>query len=174
MTKEEKKAYDKRRYETHKAEILTQKAEYNQTQLGRANRLRNNYIRNDRQAGRIGDTLPDNYVTSQWIIDNIFNSKCAHSGESDWRKLGCNRLDNSKPHTIDNVEPCTKEYNDKLASEDKSKHVAQINRLTGEVIAVYPSIMEAHRDTGVDQSNICQCCKGNLKSVGGYVWQYLN
>lgn len=45
-------------------------------------------------------------LTAQWIVENIFSKSCVHCGETDWHKLGCNRLDNLKPHTMDNVEPC--------------------------------------------------------------------
>ena len=42
----------------------------------------------------------------------------------------------------------------------------------GEFIAEYPSIMEAERRVGCDKGNICKCCKGKYKSVGGYIWKY--
>ncbi len=42
----------------------------------------------------------------------------------------------------------------------------------GEFIAEYPSIMEASRQTGCNQGHICDCCKGNRKSAGGYIWKY--
>ena len=42
----------------------------------------------------------------------------------------------------------------------------------GIFIAEYPSIMEAERQTGCSHGNICACCKGKLKSCGGYVWRY--
>ena len=58
-------------------------------------------------------------MTAQWIVENIFSQPCAHCGENNWEKIGCNRLDNDKPHTKDNVEPCCKECNDRLAALDK-------------------------------------------------------
>lgn len=46
-------------------------------------------------------------LTREWIITNIFtDKKCVYCGESDWAKLGCDRVDNSKPHTPDNVVCC--------------------------------------------------------------------
>lgn len=42
----------------------------------------------------------------------------------------------------------------------------------GEFIAEYPSIMEASRQTGCNQSSICQCCKGKYKTAGGFIWKY--
>jgi len=51
---------------------------------------------------------------AQWIVDNIYSKPCVHCGETDWHKLGCNRLNNDLPHTKDNVEPCCWECNNKL------------------------------------------------------------
>ena len=42
----------------------------------------------------------------------------------------------------------------------------------GELIAEYPSIMEAERQTGCNNGHICKCCKGKYKSTGGYIWKY--
>ena len=42
----------------------------------------------------------------------------------------------------------------------------------GELMKEWPSACEAERQLGILQSNICQCCKGYRKSVGGYIWRY--
>lgn len=62
-------------------------------------------------------------LTAKWIVDNIFSKSCVHCGETDWHKLGCNRLDNSKPHTMDNVEPCCCKCNRKLPRPNARKTV---------------------------------------------------
>ena len=51
------------------------------------------------------------------------------------------------------------------------KAVLQFSR-DGEFIAEYSSLMEAERKTSLPASNICACCKGKLKSTGGYIWKY--
>ena len=43
---------------------------------------------------------------------------------------------------------------------------------SGEFIAEYPSIKEAGRQTGCNRGNICNCCKGERKSCGGFIWKY--
>ena len=85
------------------------KLPYNKTPKGRAVYLLNRYKSSDKEHNR-----GESDLTSQWIVENIFSKPCAHCGETDWRKIGCNRLDNSKPHTMDNVEPCCGECNRKL------------------------------------------------------------
>lgn len=113
MTKEEKREYDRRRYQAskekiaariaeyyqvNKEEVAVQKAEYRATPIGRAVNLLSGYRQSDKKHNRGECTL-----TPQWIVDNIFNKPCHYCGESDWHKIGCDRIDNSKPHTEDNV-----------------------------------------------------------------------
>lgn len=65
----------------------------------RAHNLARNYKKDDEKDGRGESTL-----TTGWIKNNIFSGqKCVYCGEDDWHKLGCDRIDNTKPHTPDNV-----------------------------------------------------------------------
>lgn len=98
--------YYKSYRETHKKEKSETDKKYRATPMGRAHYLLSSYKRKDKEYNRgEGD------LTAQWIVDNIFTKPCAHCGETDWHKLGCNRLDNSKPHTKDNVETCCRKCN---------------------------------------------------------------
>lgn len=40
-------------------------------------------------------------------------------------------------------------------------------------VAQYNSIAEAARETGADASSISACCRGKLKTVKGYKWEYI-
>ena len=42
----------------------------------------------------------------------------------------------------------------------------------GTFVKEWPSLSEAYRQLGIFRSNICDCLKGRLKSVGGFVWRY--
>ena len=129
--------------------------------------LKNNYKRKDKMYGRgQGD------LTRDWIIEHILFQPCAHCGVMGWDIIGCNRLDDTKPHTMDNVEPCCKECNDRLHTKDQSIQVAQIDIATGEVIAVYNSASEAAKVNGFDQGAITKCCLGDRKTHKGYIWKY--
>ena len=44
--------------------------------------------------------------------------------------------------------------------------------LEGNYIAGYPSLMEAERQVGIDNSAICACCKGIHKYTKGFIWSY--
>lgn len=39
-------------------------------------------------------------------------------------------------------------------------------------LAEYPSASEASRQTKIQLSDICSCCRGRLKSAGKYFWRY--
>lgn len=98
-------------YQKYKAEITEKHNKYDKTPMGRAHHLLCAYNQSDKLNDRgKGD------LSSRWIVENIFTKPCAHCGETDWTKLGCNRLDNSKPHTMDNVEPCCMKCNLKVSS----------------------------------------------------------
>ena len=51
----------------------------------------------------------------------------------------------------------------------KCKEICQYD-INYNLICVYPSIMEAHRQTGIAQPNISACVSGRLHSAGGYFW----
>ena len=98
------------------------------TPYGRATYLLTNYRNMDILNGFNKDSCD---LTVKWIMDNIFSKPCAHCGESDWHKIGCNRLDNSKPHTMDNVEPCCMECNVELVHPKKRIARIRLETKTG-------------------------------------------
>lgn len=85
----------------HKEDIAKYQAEYYQTKKGKAKHLFNTYKSSDKKYNRGECTL-----TAEWIVENIFSQPCHYCGRTDWRKMGCDRIDNSLPHTPDNVVPC--------------------------------------------------------------------
>ena len=113
----------KRYYNDNREKILQDRKEntqanteymkkYRNTKIGRANMLLQRYMARDEETNRGECNL-----TVKWIVDNIFSKPCAHCGVNDWHKIGCNRLDNTKGHTKNNVEPCCKPCNDRLGLE---------------------------------------------------------
>lgn len=97
--------------EEHKDEIVEIKRKYLNTKEGRASNLIRAYKQEDKKRGR-GDID----LTVPWFIRNIF-TKCIYCGESDWKKLGCDRIDNSKAHTMENVVPSCWDCNNKRQSK---------------------------------------------------------
>lgn len=52
------------------------------------------------------------------------------------------------------------------------RRVQMLDKSTGELLDTFPSTHDAERVTGIAQTHISQCCKGKLKSAGGFLWQY--
>ena len=50
------------------------------------------------------------------------------------------------------------------------KRVQQYTR-DGQLVAEYPSVMEAHRQTNINRAHISSCSLGKLKSAGGFIWK---
>lgn len=48
-------------------------------------------------------------IDIDWMIENIINKPCYYCGDT--HRIGCDRIDNSKGHTKDNVVPCCYECN---------------------------------------------------------------
>ena len=166
--------------EKHRNELKIKSKEYRETEYGRAYTLLRAYNKADERHHRgKGD------LTVKWIVENIFTKPCAHCGKTGWKVIGCNRLDNSKPHTVDNVEPCCWECNRRLGivytSQKNSIGVDQIDPQTGEVIASYPSSRDAARTIKTSNTNIIRACNGgflwkdkwyNVTQCKGYRWTY--
>lgn len=66
---------------------------------------------------------------------------------------------------------CRTEKHKELLSQLKSKVVFQTDA-NGNFIAVYKSLKEAEKITGISKGNICECIHGKRKHAGGYVWSY--
>lgn len=95
----------------HKDEIAEYRAKYRKTPIGRASNLVSGYQREDIKYNRGECTL-----TTQWVVENIFSKPCHYCGAIGWEIMGCDRVDNSLPHTPDNVVPCCAECNKKRGS----------------------------------------------------------
>lgn len=52
------------------------------------------------------------------------------------------------------------------------KAIVQLDK-NGQVLRTFTSATEANANTGVNIGNIISVCKNNLKSAGGFRWQYL-
>lgn len=82
-------------------------------------------------------------------------------------------------NTIGNLEWCDGKYNSNYGTGHArqtaacSKAVVQ-KTMNGEAIAVYPSIMQAQRATGISGGHISRVClkRKGCHTAGGYLWEY--
>jgi hypothetical protein len=61
---------------------------------------------------------------------------------------------------------------DKVEINILRKEVVQFDKNKNE-IKRYESIKIAADETNIFSTNICACCKGKIKTAGGYIWKYL-
>ena len=81
-----------------------------------------------------------------------------------------NHKDEDKSNNcVDNLEWCSAKYNANYGTRteriSKPVYCEELNR-------VFDGARQAARELGLDNSNIIKCCKGKLKTVGGYHWRY--
>ncbi len=186
--KEELREYDKKYYLEHKEECkakakkwaksnsqrareLTSKrtTKYRNTPKGRANHLLSAYNASDKKHNR-----GEGNLTAEWIIEKIFSQPCAHCGKVGWDVIGCNRINNDLPHTMDNVEPCCKVCNNIEQAKIikiNTRHVFQYD-IDGNLIKEWNSAKEAAKELGFYDANIYACCKGKRKTYKGYRWSH--
>jgi hypothetical protein len=68
-----------------------------------------------------------------------------------------------KTDNLESIEP----------QQPKEKAVIQYST-DGNKIAEFSSIKKASKQTNIVSNNICNCCRGKLKTAGGYIWRYKN
>lgn len=80
---------------------------------------------------------------------------------------------------IEKLRISNKKFEDSKTPEQKLKDILkQANKWIVQYdknmkfINEYPSIRDAERKTKVVRSNITKCCKGKIKSPGGFIWKY--
>jgi len=102
--------------------VKKNKEPYNQSKEAKAKYLYTEYRRYDREHGyEFG-------LTKQWILDNIINGKCAYCGNEDWTRLGTDRIDNTKGHTVNNVVCACEGCNNRRQSDTINEWLSRCRR----------------------------------------------
>lgn len=90
------------------------------------------------------------------------------------------RKNDYSPYTLDNLQIMTWENNMAKGHFDRrnginnkvNKSIVMLNN--AREVAVFYSMQEAGRNTGVSVGNISSCCNGNRETAGGYKWNFKN
>ena len=80
-----------------------------------------------------------------------------------------NRADNLE--WCKHVDNCNHGTRNERSKTKRSKPVQQLDA-EGNVVAEYPSTIEAERETGTNRYQIRMCCNGKYKTAGGYRWKF--
>lgn len=82
--------------------------------------------------------------------------------------------ENKANNTIENLEWCSRSYNNTYGSKQDSvkKAVGQYD-LQNKLIKTYPSISEAARQNNISFSSISLCCNGYRKTSHNYRWKFI-
>ncbi len=115
-----------------------------------------------------------NWIISQSRFEILYKNWVESNYNTDLRP-SCDRLENDDPYSLDNMRLVTwKENNlagNKTSLAKTSRKVIQKNK-KGKLINGLNSIACAGRELGIHGTNITQCCGGNRRSAGGFIWEY--
>ena len=104
-------------------------------------------------------------IVAETFLENINNKSCI------------NHINGIKSdNRIDNLEWCTQSENMLHAYKTKLikpsyKKVIQYD-LYENFVKEWESIVDVEKILKINSSNISKCCKGKLKTTGGYIWRY--
>lgn len=68
-----------------------------------------------------------------------------------------------------NLEWCTQSYNNKYSKSIVVKQYTKDMKL----LKIWDSAVEAQDKLSIFASNIRDCCRGNVKTAGGFIWKYI-
>ena len=83
------------------------------------------------------------------------------AGGFQWRRCANSEI----KYDIESVNPAVQ--------TNQNKHIYQV-AVDGEVIAEFPSINSAVKQTGINRKSISSVLNGLQKTAGGYLWVYSN
>lgn len=110
--KECEKQRNKEWYTKNKKKKCEYSRKYHTTLRGYCNNIRQGNIKEDRKYNRIPeDHLPQNYPTLDDYMTLIQERDFYDGKLYNFWEMGVDRIDNSKPHTLDNIVPCSTKNN---------------------------------------------------------------
>lgn len=67
----------------------------------------------------------------------------------------------------------SEESKEKMRDKKQGKKVIQYDK-QNHIIKEWDYIIDAEKELNIDRSSIIRCCKGKVKTAGGFIWRYSN
>ena len=124
-------------------------------------------------------SLPElrNWVFAQPNFEPLFDGWVS-SGYEKYSRPSCDRLDDYKAYTFENLRLVTWGENDQKGNDDmkngiNNKGCAPVKQFTKEglYLCIFPSISIAGRVTNICRTSIYKCCNGAYRHAGGFKWE---
>ena len=162
--------------------MLSYQKKFRRTKKGVISTLWHHQLENSKNRGMAKPTY-----TKEWLRDWLMNKPKFHklydmwvlSGYDRLKKPSVDRKDDYIGYTEYNIQIMTfeenaqKNYKNTFLGINKKqlKAVEQYDK-QGELLAVYFSARETHRQTGVSYKQISKVCNGKAKTASGYFWSF--
>lgn len=117
----------------------------------------------------------DNTLNERGLLDNSVNNLMWGTHEENCQFWNTRKRQSENHADVSGAN--NPNYGKHLASEHKEKMMIERGKAVLQwendvPIALYPSLKEASRQTGISWSNIRNVCNGEYKTAGGYEWSY--
>lgn len=172
--KQEKYSYD---LPGEKWIVAKDNENYEVSSFGRVHNLKtNNILHPTETCGYYKVRLSKNGKTVDWLVHKlIFFS--FHPELTDVNHYCIDHIDGDKHNNnLTNLRQVTISENVKNAyySQRTNSNIKPVNQFDKNniLLATFPSCREAGRQLQLDSSSITKCCKGKLKTTGGYIFKY--
>lgn len=162
-------ACEKECFHIKKHHSLTSEYGYNLTTGGDANKAMSEETRRKisiRQTGR--KRKPHSEETKRRLREAHLGKKCPPRSEEYRRKISASLI--GRKFTPEHCANISKAKSGENTSGRNNSHPKAV--LCVETGAVFPTIKVAGEFAGVSSKNIIHCCRGRLKTAGGYHWRY--
>ena len=120
----------------------------------------------------------------EWLTSSeLFMELFTIWGDNGYNRMDApsvDRLDDSRPYSMDNIQVMSFRDNNKKSHNDRksgklitsqNRRVRQLSK-GGIFMGDFYSINEAGRKLNINSSHIGETCKGKRKSAGGFLWEY--
>ncbi len=144
---------------------------------------------NKKRSGYIIVSLPDiyNHGKGKFFLVHRLVAFMFIENDDISNKIFVNHKDENKSNNnVDNLEWCTRSYNTlygtctermREKTRNNKRHsiaVIAININNKDDYIIFPSMSAAQRSGIAFKTNISKCCRGKVKTAGGYAWKYLD